>query len=68
MAKVVLKQVTKEFNGQQVVKGLDLVIPDGSFTVLVGPSGCGKSTTLRMIMRLGAGDGRRDFDRGTAGQ
>ncbi|CAM5797573.1 MULTISPECIES: ABC transporter ATP-binding protein [Brevibacillus] len=52
MAKVVLKQVTKEFNGQQVVKGLDLVIPDGSFTVLVGPSGCGKSTTLRMIAGL----------------
>ncbi|TRY25825.1 ABC transporter ATP-binding protein [Brevibacillus sp. LEMMJ03] len=52
MARVILKQVTKTFHSQTVVKGLDLVIPDGSFTVLVGPSGCGKSTTLRMIAGL----------------
>jgi len=52
MAKVVLQQVTKTFNGQNVVKGINLVVPDGSFTVLVGPSGCGKSTTLRMIAGL----------------
>ncbi|WP_429841795.1 ABC transporter ATP-binding protein [Brevibacillus sp. FIR094] len=52
MARVVLEQVTKAFQNQSVVKGLDLVIPDGSFTVLVGPSGCGKSTTLRMIAGL----------------
>ncbi|USG65516.1 ABC transporter ATP-binding protein [Brevibacillus ruminantium] len=52
MAQVVLKQVSKAFQNQSVVKGLDLVIPDGSFTVLVGPSGCGKSTTLRMIAGL----------------
>lgn len=52
MARVVLNQVTKTFQNQTVVKGLDLEIPDGSFTVLVGPSGCGKSTTLRMIAGL----------------
>lgn len=52
MARVVLNQVTKTFQNQQVVKGIDLMIPDGSFTVLVGPSGCGKSTTLRMIAGL----------------
>lgn len=52
MAEVVLKQITKAFQSQNAVKGLDLVVPDGSFTVLVGPSGCGKSTTLRMIAGL----------------
>ncbi|MDF2679790.1 MAG: transporter ATP-binding protein [Brevibacillus sp.] len=52
MARVVLNQITKTFQNQQVVKGIDLMIPDGSFTVLVGPSGCGKSTTLRMIAGL----------------
>lgn len=52
MAQVSLKQVVKSFDGQSVVKGLDLLIPNGSFTVLVGPSGCGKSTTLRMIAGL----------------
>jgi len=34
------------------VKGVSLVMPDGSFTVLLGPSGCGKSTLLRMIAGL----------------
>ncbi|WP_100407408.1 ABC transporter ATP-binding protein [Bacillus solitudinis] len=52
MAQIILKNVTKSFNEEQVVKGLDLTIKDGSFTVLVGPSGCGKSTTLRMIAGL----------------
>ncbi|MCI1118086.1 ATP-binding cassette domain-containing protein, partial [Stenotrophomonas maltophilia] len=49
---MVLNQITKTFQNQNVEKGIDLMIPDGSFTVLVGPSGCGKSTTLRMIAGL----------------
>jgi sn-glycerol 3-phosphate transport system ATP-binding protein len=57
MARVMLKQVTKSFHNQSVVKNLDLEIPDGSFTVLVGPSGCGKSTTLRMIAGLESASG-----------
>ncbi|WP_232698206.1 ABC transporter ATP-binding protein [Brevibacillus daliensis] len=52
MAQVVLKSLVKDYNKQNVVKGIDIVIPDGSFSVLVGPSGCGKSTTLRMIAGL----------------
>ncbi|WP_018130289.1 ABC transporter ATP-binding protein [Effusibacillus pohliae] len=52
MAQVELRQIVKSFNNQTVIKGLDLTIPNGSFTVLVGPSGCGKSTTLRMIAGL----------------
>ena len=34
------------------MRGIDLDIPDGEFTVLVGPSGCGKSTLLRTIAGL----------------
>ena len=52
MAKVELKGLTKSFDAVQVIKGIDLDIPDGSFTVLVGPSGCGKSTLLRQIAGL----------------
>jgi sn-glycerol 3-phosphate transport system ATP-binding protein len=52
MAQVVLHQISKAYHNQNVVKGINLVVPDGSFTVLVGPSGCGKSTTLRMIAGL----------------
>ena len=52
MAKVVLRNVRKAFEGRDVVHGLSLEIEDGEFLVLVGPSGCGKSTTLRMIAGL----------------
>ena len=35
-----------------MVKGIDLDIQEGEFTVLVGPSGCGKTTLLRSIAGL----------------
>jgi sn-glycerol 3-phosphate transport system ATP-binding protein len=53
MASVTLDNVRKVYaGGVEAVKGVSLVIPDGSFTVLLGPSGCGKSTLLRMIAGL----------------
>ena len=52
MATVELRDVTKWFGANLIVDGLDLTIPDGSFTVLLGPSGCGKTTTLNMISGL----------------
>ena len=52
MALVELVQVAKNYGKVQVLKPLNLTIPDGSFTVLVGPSGCGKSTLLRLLAGL----------------
>jgi multiple sugar transport system ATP-binding protein len=52
MAGVRFEGVTKEYNGQRVVRDFDLEVPDREFLVLVGPSGCGKSTTLRMLAGL----------------
>ncbi|MBU9824645.1 ABC transporter ATP-binding protein [Rahnella perminowiae] len=52
MALVELVKVAKHYGKVQVLKPLDLTIPDGSFTVLVGPSGCGKSTLLRLLAGL----------------
>ncbi len=52
MASVTVDQVRKAYGAVEVVHGLDLVIADGSFVVLLGPSGCGKSTLLRMIAGL----------------
>ena len=53
MASVTLENVRKVYaGGVEAVKGVSLVIPDNSFTVLLGPSGCGKSTLLRMIAGL----------------
>ena len=52
MALIELDNVVKYFGANEVVSALDLVVPDGSFTVLLGPSGCGKTTTLQMIAGL----------------
>ncbi|HSW26946.1 MAG TPA: ATP-binding cassette domain-containing protein, partial [Burkholderiaceae bacterium] len=52
MASVDIQSVKKRFGEVEVLHGVDIVIADGSFTVLVGPSGCGKSTLLRMIAGL----------------
>ena len=52
MASVTIQSVKKRFGEVAVLHGVDIDIPDGSFTVLVGPSGCGKSTLLRMIAGL----------------
>jgi len=42
--------VHKSFNGQQVLRGVNLVIPKGKITVIIGPSGCGKTVLLRHII------------------
>lgn len=58
MAEVRFQQVSKTFpprRGSQpveVLRQLDLDVPDGEFLVLVGPSGCGKSTLLRILAGL----------------
>ncbi|MFA7417940.1 MAG: ATP-binding cassette domain-containing protein, partial [Acholeplasma sp.] len=49
MAFIELKDVTKEFNNQVVLRGIDLEIKSNEFVTLLGPSGCGKTTTLRII-------------------
>jgi spermidine/putrescine transport system ATP-binding protein len=44
-----LSGIRKRFGPVEVLKGIDLKIPDGQFTTLLGPSGCGKTTLLRII-------------------
>jgi multiple sugar transport system ATP-binding protein len=52
MASIRLESLSKRYGRDDAVRGMDLDLPDGQFTVLVGPSGCGKTTTLRMIAGL----------------
>ena len=52
MAGVRLAKLNKAFGATRAVCDVDLVIPDGEFTVFVGPSGCGKTTTLNLIAGL----------------
>lgn len=46
---VSLKNIKAEFDGEQVLKGINLDIHDKEFVTLLGPSGCGKTTTLRIM-------------------
>ncbi len=53
MAKVILKKVSKIYDGDvKAVSEVDIDVGDKEFVIFVGPSGCGKSTTLRMIAGL----------------
>ena len=44
--------ISKEFDGVQVLKNINLYIRKKEFITLLGPSGCGKTTTLRMLSGL----------------
>ena len=54
MAETLLKieNLTKEYEGQKILDGIDLEVKQGDVLVVVGPSGCGKSTLLRCINAL----------------
>jgi len=56
----------KSFGDQHVLRGLDLVIPEGVISVVLGPSGTGKSVLLQHILGLLAPDAGEILIRGTA--
>lgn len=43
------EQVRFAYKETEVIKGIDLYIPEGKMTALVGPSGSGKSTIAKLI-------------------
>ena len=57
--KVEISDLHKFFGELHVLRGIDLVVPPGSVTVLIGPSGSGKSTLLRCINELESIDAGR---------
>src|SRR5688572_7093252 len=40
------------YGSTEILRGVDLVVPDGSLTCVLGPSGSGKTTLLRAIAGL----------------
>ena len=49
MATVTIKNVTKAFGDNVVLKEFNETFREGEFVTLLGPSGCGKTTMLRII-------------------
>lgn len=52
-----VRNITKKFDNNQVLKGVTLEIEPNKTTVLIGPSGSGKTTLLRCINLLEIPDG-----------
>lgn len=44
-----VKNLTKNFGANAVLKGIDLTVRRGDVIAILGPSGCGKSTFLRCL-------------------
>jgi nitrate ABC transporter ATP-binding subunit len=44
-----LEGVWKSFNGEDVLRGVDLAVGQGEFISFIGHSGCGKSTLLNVV-------------------
>ena len=47
-----LEHIWKSFGTVEVLKDVDLELPERKFITLVGPSGCGKTTLLRILAGL----------------
>ncbi len=57
------RNIVKNFDGQIVLKGVNLDIYEKEFVTLLGPSGCGKTTLLRILGGfLEADEGKVIFD------
>jgi ABC-type multidrug transport system ATPase subunit len=58
----------KRYGEKRVLRGLDLDVPAGAFTLVTGPNGSGKTTLLRLVAGLLAPSrGELEVDRGRVG-
>ena len=52
MQDIVIRGLSKAFEGKQVLRDFSAVLPAGQVTGLMAPSGAGKTTLLRILMGL----------------
>ncbi len=68
---ITVRNLSKSFNDQEVLKGIDLDIAPGEVLAIIGPSGSGKTTLLRCLNlleqpsggQIGVGEIHIDADR-----
>ena len=51
MNNIVFNKVCKSYGKVEVIRDLDLEIPEGQRLILLGPSGCGKTTIIKELMK-----------------
>ena len=56
MSDIVLSNLSKAYDGKQVLDHLSLTLPEGKRTCIMGPSGCGKTTLLNILCGLQKAD------------
>ncbi|MCE8422740.1 MAG: ABC transporter ATP-binding protein, partial [Candidatus Methanoperedens sp.] len=52
MGRLILKNVSRRFNGFLALNKVNFEVENGEFVCLLGPSGCGKTTILRLAAGL----------------
>ncbi len=50
--KIEARNVSVRLSGEEILKGVSTVVPEGEIFTIIGPSGAGKSTFLRTLNRL----------------
>ena len=55
--KLEVRDLTKSFEGNQVLHGISFEVESGSALGLLGRNGAGKTTTIRIIMDVFKADG-----------
>lgn len=60
---LIAKNVKKNYNNREILKGIDLVVNDGEFVSIMGESGSGKTTLLSILSgNLRPDEGTVTFD------
>lgn len=52
MSHIKVNNLNVAYDGQPMLKNINLEIPDGQITAIIGPSGCGKTTLLKCFNRM----------------
>lgn len=50
--KISVDNVSKDYDGSEILHDINFKIYEGEFVAIVGPSGCGKSTIFNMITNI----------------